>query len=164
MRAVLRKSLLPKSLAAACCVAALLAQTGSALALARTARSNTTTKKKVVRNVTVDGPAVKCGSSYNNTGQWGLMQVELELTKTVTTVNGKPSVSIKINSVSWPVFPKHTPRSIYINDQALPLLQDETLQFQASSGSKLVNISGATNTTTAWRASLQAALAKAETP
>ena len=38
------------------------------------------------------------------------------------------------------------------------------MQLQASSGAKLVNISGATHTTVSWRASLQAALAKALTP
>jgi hypothetical protein len=163
MRAVLRKSL-----TAAFCVAVLFVQTGSALALARGAKSNTTIKKKVVTNVTVDGPIVKCGphntvTSLRN-GQWGFMEIQLQVTKTVTTVNGKPSISIKINKVSWPVSPTHTPRSIYINAQALPLLQGETLQLQATSAAKLVNISGATHTTISFRASLQAALAKAETP
>ena len=37
----------------------------------------------------------------------------------------------------------------------------ETLQFQASAGTKLENISGASNTTVSWKASLQGALAKA---
>jgi hypothetical protein len=148
---------LRKSLTTAFCVGVLFAQSGSAFALARAAKADTTAKKKVVTNVVVNGPIEKCH-------QWGFMEVQLKVTKTVTTVNGKPSVSIKINSVSWPVYPTHTPRSIYINAQALPLLQGETLQLQASSGSKLINISGATHTTVSWRQSLQAALAKAETP
>ena len=38
------------------------------------------------------------------------------------------------------------------------------MALQASAGTKLENISGATHTTVSWRASLQAALAKAETP
>ena len=159
----LMSALLRKSVTTAFCVAVLFAQTGSALAFVRAAKSNTTIKKKIVTNVTVDGPVVKCGSSYNS-GQWGFMEVQIKVTKTETTVNGKPSVSIKINSVSWPTFPNHTPRSIYINAQALPLLQAETLQLQASAATKLVLISGATDTTVSWRASLQAALAKAETP
>ena len=155
-------------LASAFCVAVLFVQTGSALALARGANSNTTIKKKVVTNVTVDGPIVKCGphntvASLRN-GQWGFMQVQLQVTKTETTLNGKPTVSIKINKVSWPVTPTHTPRSIYINAQALPLLQGETLQLQANSAAKLITISGATHSTISFRASLQAALAKAETP
>ena len=76
----------------------------------------------------------------------------------------KPIVSIKITGVSWPVFPNHTPRSIYINQQALPLLQRETLQLQATPRRKLMNIAGATHTSVSWHTSLQAALAKAETP
>ena len=81
-----------------------------------------------------------------------------------TGAAGKPAVSIKINSVSWPVFPNHTSRSIYINQQALPLLQGETMQLQATAATKLINISGASQTTTAWKTSLQAALLKSETP
>jgi uncharacterized protein with FMN-binding domain len=139
------------------CVAVLGTQSASALALAHAAKANTTVKKKVVSNVTVTGPSVKCH-------QWGFMEVQLHVTKTTTTVNGKPKVTIKINSISWPIYPDHTPKSKYINAQALPLLQQETLQLQASSGTKLLNISGATHTTVSWRLSLQAALAKAETP
>jgi uncharacterized protein with FMN-binding domain len=146
------------SLATFSCVAVLGLQSGSAFAVARASHANTTVKKKVVTNVTVDGPSVKCH-------QWGFMEVELHVTKTVTTsASGKPKVSIKINSVSWPIYPDHTPKSKYINAQALPLLLQETMQLQASAGTKLENISGATHTTVSWRASLQAALAKALTP
>jgi hypothetical protein len=161
-------AVLRKSLTAAFCVAVLSVQTGSALALARAARSNTTIKKKVVTNVTVNGPIVKCGphntvTSLHNS-QWGFMEVQIQVTKTETTVNGKPIVSIKINNVNEVVSPTHTPRSIYINAQALPLLQGETLKLQANSAAKLITISGATHSTISFRASLQAALAKAETP
>ena len=69
----------------------------------------------------------------------------------VTSASGKPQVSIKITGVSWPIYPDHTPKSKYINAQALPLLQQETMQLQASSGTKLENISGATHTTVSWR-------------
>jgi hypothetical protein len=136
----------------------LFAWTGDAFALVRVTKAPTTIKKKVVSNITVNGPSVKCH-------QWGFMQLQLKVQKTeVTSASGKPQVSIKITSVSWPAYPDHTPKSKYINAQALPLLQQETLQLQGSSGSKLVNISGATQTTVSWRASLQAALAKALTP
>jgi len=73
-------------------------------------------------------------------------------------------VSIKILAVTWPIYPDHTPKSVYINNQALPLLQGETIQLGAASGTKLQNISGATHTSVAWQASLQAALALAEKP
>ena len=150
--------MLHKSLIAVGCSAVLFVWTGDAFALVRTAKVPTTTKKKVVSNITVTGPSVKCH-------QWGFMQVQLKVVKTeVTSASGKPQVSIKITGVSWPVYPTHTPKSKYINAQALPLLQQETMQLQADSGSKLINISGATHTTVSWRASLQAALAKALTP
>jgi hypothetical protein len=150
-------AVLRTSLTALFCSAVLFAQAGDALAVAKTEKAATREAKKVVTNVTVDGPKVKCH-------QWGYMVVELKVTKTETTTAGKPVVKIHINSVSWPTFPNHTPRSIYINQQALPLLQQETLQLQATSGTKIVNISGASNTTVSWKASLQGALSKAETP
>ncbi len=151
-------AVLRTSLTALFCSAVLFAQAGDALAVAKAEKASTREAKKVVTNVTVDGPKIKCH-------QWGYMVVELKVTKTETTgSNGKPVVSIHINSVVWPTFPNHTPRSIYINQQALPLLQEETLQLQAASGKKMENISGASNTTVSWVASLQGALAKAETP
>ncbi|HEY4349032.1 MAG TPA: hypothetical protein VGM80_15760 [Gaiellaceae bacterium] len=146
-----------KTLTTFVCVAVLGSQSASALALAHATKADTTAKKKVVTNVTVTGPSVKAH-------QWGFMVVQLHVTKTTTTVNGKPKVTIKINSISWPTYPDHTPKSRYINAQALPLLQQETMQLQATAGTKLLNISGATHTTVAWQASLQAAILQAETP
>src|SRR5581483_6398353 len=131
--------------------AALFVCAGNAFALVRTAKTPTTIKKKVVTTETVTGPVVKCH-------QWGFMQVRLKVVKTEVTGAGKPKVSIKITAIDWPVYPDHTPKSKYINAQALPLLQGETLQLQASAGTKLENISGATHTTVAWHTSLQAAL------
>ena len=135
----------------------LLSWTGNALALVRATKAPRSIKKKVVSTISVEGPVVKCH-------QWGFMQVELKVVKTEITGSGAPKVSIKITGVSWPIYPDHTPKSKYINAQALPLLQQETMQLQADAGTKLINIAGASNTTVSWRASLQAALAKAETP
>lgn len=140
-----------------CAAVLVVVWAGNAAAIERTAKAPTTIKKKVVTTETVTGPVVKCH-------QWGFMQVRLKLVKTEVTGAGKPKVSIKITAIDWPVYPDHTPKSKYINAQALPLLQGETLQLQASAGAKLQNISGATHTTVSWRASLQAALAKALTP
>ena len=114
-------------------------------------------QKKIVSTVTVVGPPVKCH-------KWGYMQVRLKVVKTEVTGAAKPKISIKILAVDWPVYPDHTPKSKYINAQALPLLQQETLQLQADAGSNLVNISGATQTTVSWRESLQAALLQALKP
>ncbi len=53
------------------------------------------------------------------------------------------------------MFPNHTDRSIFINEQALPLLVQETLKAQ-STGIDLV--SGATDTSYAFQDSLQSAI------
>ena len=63
-----------------------------------------------------------------NGGQWGFMEVQLKLTKTETTVEGKPSVSIKIESVSWPIFPDpHAALDLHQGAGAHCFLQAETL-------------------------------------
>jgi hypothetical protein len=150
-----RLAVMRKSLMAGFCAAVIFVQTGNAWALFRAAKTPASTKKRVV---TVTGPSVKCH-------QWGFMEVQLKVIQTVTTnASGKQSVSIKITGVSWPIYPDHTPKSKYINAQALPLLLQETMQLQADAGSKLENISGATHTTVSWRTSIQAALLKAKTP
>jgi hypothetical protein len=143
-----------KSLSCLFCVAALAVPVGNAFALARAARSSTA-KKVIVETVT--GPSVKCH-------QWGFMEVRLKVIKTEVTTGSHTSVSLKITAVSWPIYPDHTPRSKYINAQALPLLQQETMQLQANAGKELQNIAGASNTTVSWLASLQAALLQAEKP
>ena len=66
--------MLHKSLIAVGCSAVLFVWTGDAFALVRTAKAPTTTKKKVVSNITVTGPSVKCH-------QWGFMQVQLKVVK-----------------------------------------------------------------------------------
>jgi len=149
--------MLRKSVTTLCLVAALTLPAANALALVRSTRE-LTGPKKVVINEVVDGPVIKCH-------RWGFMEVQLGIQKTeLVSGSSKTVQSIKITSVSWPIFPNHTPRSIYINQQALPLLQQETLQLQANAGKELENIAGASNTTVSWLASLQAALVKAETP
>jgi len=129
---------------------------GNALAVARSAKAPTTVKKKV-STVVITGPSVKCH-------QWGQMEVQIKVLKTVVGSGTGAKVTIKLLSVAWPIFPNHTSKSIYINNQALPLLKQETLQLQADAGSKLENIAGATHTTVSWRASMQAALAQALKP
>jgi hypothetical protein len=149
---------LRKCLAVLACSAALLACAGNAFALVRSATAPTTIKKKLVTTETVTGPSVKCH-------QRGFMQVRLKVVKTEgTSGSGKPQVSIKFTAVDWPVYPTHTPKSKYINAQALLLLQGEVMQLQASSGTKLQNIAGETHTTVSWRESLQAALSQALKP
>jgi uncharacterized protein with FMN-binding domain len=66
------------------------------------------------------------------------------------------SKKFKILAVTWPIWPQHTSRSIFINEKALPLLQQQVLQLQSA---KVESISGATNVTDSFVKSLQAALA-----
>ena len=89
--------------------------------------------------------------------QWGEVQVTIVVKKTTTTVvsTKKKTVTRRITSVKVPVFPNHTSRSIFINQQALPYLIQETLQAQ-STGINM--ISGATYTSQGFEQSLQSAI------
>ena len=92
--------------------------------------------------------------------RWGYIQVTLVVKKTTTTVGTKKAVKRKITGVTVPVYPNHTDRSIYINQQALPWLKQETLAAQFKGNVQL--ISGATDTSYAFEQSLQAALLAAK--
>jgi uncharacterized protein with FMN-binding domain len=92
--------------------------------------------------------------------RWGYIQVTLVVKKTTTTVGTKRTVKRKITGVTVPVYPNHTDRSVYINQQALPWLKQETLVAQFKGNIQL--ISGATNTSDAFVQSLQAALIAAK--
>ncbi len=78
--------------------------------------------------------------------RWGTMQVAI-VTKNKKITNVKPSVYV------------HTDRSVFINDQALPMLKDEVLQAQ---NAKIDTISGATDSSVAYIESLHSAVKKAE--
>jgi FMN-binding domain. len=93
---------------------------------------------------TVHGTTVICK-------KWGPIQVQLKVAQTI--VKGK--VKIKILEVTEPIWPQHTVKSVFINTKALPLLEQEVLQLQ---GANLETISGATDVSVSFKASLQAAL------
>jgi uncharacterized protein with FMN-binding domain len=114
-------------------------------------------KKKVTTvTKTVTGPTVKCD-------RWGFMQLALTVKQTVTIVGTTKKVTaVKITAIAEPVTPTHTDRSIYINKQALPLLNEEVQQLQLNA-LKLETISGATDSTVSFVKSLQAALLAART-
>ncbi len=88
--------------------------------------------------------------------RWGYVQLTLVVKK---TTSGK-KVTRNITAVRVPTYPNHTNRSIYINQQALPLLEQEVLQAQLSTNIDM--ISGATDTSYAFVQSLQAAILKAK--
>ena len=117
---------------------------------------STTAKKKVVFiTKTVKGTTVQCK-------RWGFMQLALTVKQTVTIVGAKRTVTaVKITAISEPTIPTHTDRSIYINKQALPLLNEEVQQLQLRS-LKLEMISGATDSSVSFLQSPQAALLNAK--
>jgi uncharacterized protein with FMN-binding domain len=115
------------------------------------AMSATTPKKKVVSTTkTIQG-------TTGQADRWGNIQVTLVVKKTTTTVGAKSTVTRRITSVKVPVFPNHTDRSIFINQQAIPLLVQETLSAQFDIN-KIDVIGGATATSYGFGQSLQAAL------
>jgi uncharacterized protein with FMN-binding domain len=112
-----------------------------------------TPRKKVV-TVTrkVAGPTVEVD-------RWGQLRVTLVVRKTTTTIGKKTTVTRRIAGVSVPVYPAHTDRSVFINEQALPLLRSEVLRSQSAT---IDLVSGATDTSSAFVQSLQAAILQAK--
>jgi uncharacterized protein with FMN-binding domain len=111
-------------------------------------------KKVVVTTKTVQGP-------QGSAGQWGNVQVTLTVKKTTTIVGRKKTVTRRITKVDIPVYPNHTSRSVFINQQAVPMLEQETMQAQFDI-SKVDVIGGATATSYGFGQSLQAALLAAK--
>ena len=98
---------------------------------------------------TVRGTTVTCK-------KWGPIQIQLKVSQTI--VNGKVT-RFKILAVTWPIWPQHTSKSIYINEKALPLLQQQVLELQSA---KIETISGATDVTVSFKQSLAVALLAAK--
>lgn len=111
-------------------------------------------KKKVVSvSKTVTGPQAIAD-------RWGYVEVTLVVKKTTTTVGTHKTVTRKITSVGVPIYPNHTDRSIFINDQAVPWLKQEVLQAQFNPNIQIIG--GATATSYAFAQSLQSALLAAK--
>ena len=129
---------------------AVLAAASAAALAAPVAQAAATPKKKVVTvTKTVTG-------TQGQADQWGYVQVTLTIKKTTTIVGAKKTVTRKISKVAVPVYPNHTNRSVFINQQAIPLLVQETLSAQFDIN-KIDVISGATATSYAFGQSLEAA-------
>lgn len=110
--------------------------------------------KKVVTTKRVTGPQAVAS-------QFGYVEVTLVVRKTTTTVGTHKTVTRKITKVLVPIFPNHTSRSIFINQQAVPLLTNEVLTMtQFNPNIELVG--GATATSYAFAQSLQAAILQAK--
>ena len=117
------------------------------------AASAATTRKVIVSTKTVTGRQAVAD-------QWGYIEVALVVRKTTTIVGSKKTVKRKIIKVGVPIYPNHTDRSVFINQQALPYLTQEVLQAQFNPNIQM--ISGASDTSDAFMQSLQSALLKAK--
>jgi len=144
-----------KTITAAVAAVAITVPAANALAAAtRTTATKLTPKKKIVTlKKTVTGPQAEAD-------RWGPLQVTLIIKKTTTTIGTKKTISRKITAVNVPISPNHTDRSVFINQQALPLLIQEALTAQFTGSINM--ISGASNSSTAFIQSLQSALAAAQ--
>ena len=93
--------------------------------------------------------------------RWGEVEVTIVVKKTTTTnlTTKKKTVKRKITAVKVPVYPNHTDRSIFINQQALPMLIEEAMQAQSAN---VQMISGATDSSYGFAQSLQSAILKAK--
>src|SRR5205823_14659496 len=124
-----------------------------ALPVAQATAAVKTTKKKVLvvtKRFT--------GTAYD-AGRWGPLQVRITVRKTTTITGAKRKVTRKLTAVSVPTYPNHTDRSVYINAQALPILKAEALQAQSA---RIDLVSGASDSSQAFAASLQSAILKAK--
>jgi uncharacterized protein with FMN-binding domain len=125
-------------------------------AVAATVKSAKTTPKKKVVAVT---------RSFTGTAgsadRWGDVIVTITVKKTTTTnlTTKKKTVARAITKVTVPESPNHTDRSIFINQQALPILVQETLTAQST---RIDYVSGATNSSDGFVQSLQSAILKAK--
>ena len=135
----------------ACCLV-LAAPTVNAWATAwhKATKQRAATVTEVIKGTTVPCPVTP--SNHVAIGRWGQLQIDLKISK---VPGGK---KFKILAVSWPIWPQHTARSTFINEKALPLLEQQVLQVQSA---KIETISGATQVSVSFVQSLQAALVAA---
>jgi uncharacterized protein with FMN-binding domain len=113
------------------------------------------TKQRATVTKLIKGTTVPCPLTFDHnqaTGKWGPLQVDVKISK----VPG--SKKFKILAVTWPIWPQHTSRSVFINEKALPLLEQQVLELQSA---KIETISGATQVSDSFVRSLKAALVAA---
>jgi len=132
----------------------------SAIALPNATAWASATSHAVVAKKKVVTKAKSFTGSPGYAGRWGEIQVTLVVRRTTTTnlATRKKTVKRTITSVKVPLYPDHTDRSIFINQQALPLLIQETIRAQSAS---IDLVSGATDTSQGFEQSLQSAILRA---
>ena len=130
-------------------IASLFAATVIAVPVANaTAAVKAAKKKTIVRTKKFTGTTI-------DTGRYGLLRVTIVVRKTTTTVGTRKSVKRRITSISVPVYPNDTDRSVFISQNAIPTLVQEALRAQSA---RIDVVSGATYTSDAFAQSLQAAI------
>jgi uncharacterized protein with FMN-binding domain len=134
---------------------AVLAVTSAAALAAPAAQAAATTKKAPKKKIV--SVTKKVTGTQGQADRWGYVQVTLTVKRTTTTVGKKKTVTRKITNVAVPVYPDHTDRSVFINQQAIPQLVHEEMAAQFDI-SKVDVIGGATATSYGFGDSLQAAL------
>ena len=139
-----------RALTVALGAATIASPTANAVAAVEKSVGTTVTPKRTVVTRKVSGSAVEAD-------RWGTVQVTLTVRKTTTVVKGVKKVTRKWVDVGGS-FTYHTDRSLYIMQQALPLLRQQALQ---SHSANVDMISGATYTSEAFVQSMQEALVKA---
>ncbi len=125
-----------------------LTVTSAGAAAATTAKA--APKKVIVANRSFTGPT-------GQADRWGNVQVTIYVRKTTTTTGGKTTVKRQITSIKVPVFPNHTDRSVFISNNALPILVQEAVKAQSA---HIYIVSGATYTSDAFAYSLQSAITR----
>src|SRR5207249_10886409 len=115
-----------------------------------TAASRATTKKIVVSK--------RFSGSVASVDRWGSLQVTIVVRKTTTITGTQKKVTRRMTAVTVPVYPNHTDRSVFINQNALPILKAEALKAQSAN---INMVSGATDKSNGFDQSLQSAIVKA---
>jgi uncharacterized protein with FMN-binding domain len=139
-----------RALAATLGAATVALPTTNAVAATRAYVATGVTPKKTVITRKFTGPAAEAD-------RWGTVQTNVTIRKTTIVKNGVKKVTRTLIDIGGS-FSYHTDRSLYIMQQALPLLRQAALQ---SKSANVDIISGATYTSEAFVHSLQEALVKA---
>jgi uncharacterized protein with FMN-binding domain len=145
---------LKKTVTSIACAAVLAVPAGNAWAVAHGPKI---VPKKKVTTTWFLGTRAACGP--NN--KWGDLQIKIKVRKTITTVGTRKKVAIRILDVEFPVISDYTFKTVYINKQALPILEEDLLALQSPN---VENISGATDTVVSFKQTLKAALLQAKKP
>jgi uncharacterized protein with FMN-binding domain len=143
-----------RALAAALGATAITLPNANAWAAATAGKAAPAKKKVVTATKTFTG-------TPGEADRWGYVEVTIVVRKTTTTnlTTKKKTVKRRITAVKVPVYPDHTDRSVFINQQALPILIQEATRAQSSS---IDMVSGATDTSHAFQQSLQSAVLEAK--